>query len=65
MADLSISISFDWEERPGECIPCRTCNEPIYLKRYVAVVSIGVYKEELKISLCESCYNLIDDGGDV
>jgi hypothetical protein len=62
MAELSISISFSWKEEPGDCRPCELCKEPIYLKRFIPVVQIGYSANELKISFCESCYNLIENG---
>jgi len=65
MADLTLSIKFEWEETPGGCEPCKVCNEPIYLKRYVPAIVIGGVRELLSMSFCESCYNLIDNGGDV
>lgn len=62
MAALSLSIAIEWEERPGDCQPCKVCKEPIYLKKYVPVIIVGTKKADGDIGLCESCYNCIDNG---
>lgn len=65
MAGIFISVSLWWEEKPGDCGPCELCKEPVYLKRFVPVMQIGPSVTEINVSYCESCYNLIEDGGNV
>jgi hypothetical protein len=63
MAGLSLTISFYWEEMPGDCTPCKVCKEPIYLKKFVAILECGPEKTELNAALCEACYNLTENDG--
>jgi hypothetical protein len=65
MAEISLTISLFWEEQAGDCKPCEMCKEPIYLKRFVPVIQIGPSVNVLKVSYCESCYNLIEDGRNI
>jgi hypothetical protein len=65
MAELNLGIKFLWEERSGDCEPCKVCKEPIYLKRYVPVIMAGNRRTEIEASFCESCYNEMIDGESV
>lgn len=65
MPGLSLSIALEWEERTGDCKPCKVCKEPIYLKRYVLVLITDKTRTDIDASFCESCYNIVDDGDTV
>lgn len=57
MAGFRVTMDFEWEERPGDGSPCDHCKDPIFLKMFVQVISMGPEKSETERKLCESCYN--------
>lgn len=61
MADLTLSIKFEWEEELGDGAPCRSCKDPIFYKMHALVIISGPERSKSNIILCDSCYNALDD----
>lgn len=61
MADLTLSIDFEWEESPGDGTPCKSCKDPIFYRMHTMVVVSVPERSKSNIILCDSCYNALDN----
>lgn len=62
MANCSLTITFGWEKRDGDCSVCVGCEDIIYGNKYVLCIGIkDSVRDETNTQVCESCYDSVKE----
>lgn len=63
MASIEIDIDIWFDECDPDGSKCHGCEETIYLRQWSLVFSVNRERQESSLSLCQSCYEIFEEGG--